>query len=200
MNLDELLKTPSQCEACGRQFKNVYSLAGHKSHCPNLLGSEEKSKQRNKNSFGATRCWNKGKTLLDKSQLFKEDSTYDTYTAKTVVQRENLKEYKCEQCGIQDSWNGKPLVLELDHANGKHNDHRLENLRFLCPNCHSQTSTFRGRNIKKRSDKQQVSDEEIKKALIATSSIRQALIKVGLSPKGGNYVRCHKLKLEISGS
>ncbi len=47
----------------------------------------------------------------------------------------------CATCGIS-SWRDQPLVLHLDHINGTHNDHRLENLRLLCPNCHSQTDTY----------------------------------------------------------
>lgn len=59
--------------------------------------------------------------------------------------QDNLISYKCAICGI-DSWNGKKLSLELDHINGINNDNRLENLRFLCPNCHSQTSTYGSKN------------------------------------------------------
>ena len=51
----------------------------------------------------------------------------------------------CWECGIS-SWNDKELVLELDHINGVNTNHREENLRLLCPNCHSQTPTFKGRN------------------------------------------------------
>lgn len=53
--------------------------------------------------------------------------------------------YKCEECGISE-WNNKPIVLELDHTNGDSNDNSLGNVRLLCPNCHSQTDTFRIRN------------------------------------------------------
>lgn len=45
----------------------------------------------------------------------------------------------CENIGV---WNGKKLSLQLDHINGDHSDNRLENLRFLCPNCHTQTETY----------------------------------------------------------
>ena len=52
----------------------------------------------------------------------------------------------CLICGIKPSWCGKPLTLQLDHINGDGTNHSPENLRLLCPNCHSQTSTFGGRN------------------------------------------------------
>ena len=64
-----------------------------------------------------------------------------------IIIKENLIEYKCSECGIQ-TWNNKPLSLHLDHINGMSNDNILENLRFLCPNCHSQTETYTGRNKK----------------------------------------------------
>ncbi|MGE0542259.1 MAG: HNH endonuclease [Dehalococcoidia bacterium] len=53
---------------------------------------------------------------------------------------------QCAICGISE-WCGKPLTLHLDHINGKNNDDRLENLRLLCPNCHSQTDTYCGGNV-----------------------------------------------------
>lgn len=59
---------------------------------------------------------------------------------------EGFLEYKCGHCGNVGEWNGKKLTLQLEHINGINNDHRLENLIFLCPNCHSQTSTYSGRN------------------------------------------------------
>ena len=60
----------------------------------------------------------------------------------------NLIEYKCSCCGITE-WNGKPLTLQLHHINGNNRDNRLENLTFLCPNCHSQTDNFSGKNAGK---------------------------------------------------
>ena len=71
-----------------------------------------------------------------------------THQLKTRLIREGYLEYKCNECGINE-WNGNRLGLELDHISGVRSDNSLENLRLLCPNCHSQTHTFRGRNIPK---------------------------------------------------
>lgn len=57
---------------------------------------------------------------------------------------------KCAACGAGDTWNNKPLTLQLDHINGVSTDHRLENLQLLCPNCHTQTETYGSKNIKSR--------------------------------------------------
>ena len=74
--------------------------------------------------------------------------------ADRVTQRTHLKmrllsatllRNECYECGLV-TWRDKPLALELDHTNGNKRDNRLENLRMLCPNCHSQTSTYAGRN------------------------------------------------------
>lgn len=67
---------------------------------------------------------------------------------KAVILRENLIEYKCDWCSQGPEWNGKTLTLDLDHINGNWQDDRIENLRFLCPNCHSQTETWKGSKTK----------------------------------------------------
>jgi hypothetical protein len=59
---------------------------------------------------------------------------------------EQGRAYRCAECGIGESWNGRPLTLHIDHIDGKFWDCRPDNLRFLCPNCHSQTATYAGRN------------------------------------------------------
>lgn len=62
---------------------------------------------------------------------------------------ENIKERKCEICNLTE-WNNLLIPLELDHIDGDPYNHKLDNLRILCPNCHAQTSTYRGRNCTKK--------------------------------------------------
>ena len=67
---------------------------------------------------------------------------------KKRILKAGLLKYECECCSNQGEWNGKPLVLQLDHRDGDHSNHSIENLRFLCPNCHFQTDTYSGKNAK----------------------------------------------------
>lgn len=69
---------------------------------------------------------------------------YQTLKLKKRLIRENIFENKCSCCGI-DKWQGKEIALQLDHISGDNSDHRKENLRLLCPNCHSQTETWCGK-------------------------------------------------------
>jgi Zn finger protein HypA/HybF involved in hydrogenase expression len=82
-------------------------------------------------------------------EYFIENSTVERQAVKREIVKRNLIEYKCSKCDITDTWNGEPISLHLDHINGINNDNRLENLRFLCPNCHSQTSTYAGKALTK---------------------------------------------------
>lgn len=75
---------------------------------------------------------------------------YNRYKLKERLIKDGVFEHVCAECGLQPEWNGKKLTLALDHINGVNDHNRLENLRLLCPNCHSQTETFAGRNIKRR--------------------------------------------------
>ena len=78
--------------------------------------------------------------VFTNEQIFIVDSTYKG-SFKDRILKDNLLEYKCQCCSLEPVWNGKKLVLQLEHKNGNRNDNRLENLEFLCPNCHTQTPT-----------------------------------------------------------
>lgn len=75
---------------------------------------------------------------------------YQSFKLKIRLVRERIKEHKCERCGIKE-WKNQPLSMELHHKDGDRCNHLLENLLLLCPNCHSQTETFRAKNKKKLS-------------------------------------------------
>lgn len=88
--------------------------------------------------------WNK---KTPSCEIFVENSTYkgSTHAIKKRFIKEYNISYECEICKIS-KWLDKKISLQLDHKNGKRNDNRKENLRLLCPNCHSLTDTFAGKN------------------------------------------------------
>ncbi|MGA3035990.1 MAG: HNH endonuclease signature motif containing protein [Vulcanimicrobiaceae bacterium] len=79
----------------------------------------------------------------------------DPNHVKTRLIAAGILENKCSQCGIID-WRSEPISIHMDHINGVNTDNRLENLRMLCPNCHSQTDTFGARNIKLRKNRSRI--------------------------------------------
>lgn len=95
---------------------------------------------------GKTHGWSKKVPLSD---LLVENSgrVLSTKHKKRII-AEKLLENKCVHCDLKNVWNNKPIVLHIDHINGNHFDHRIENLRFLCPNCHSQTDTYCSKKVK----------------------------------------------------
>lgn len=95
---------------------------------------------------------------VKKEDILKENCKHQRTVLRRYVIKNNLIPYKCAICGCTE-WQGKTLSLELDHINGINNDNRLENLRFLCPNCHSQTSTYGSRNQQLNSSEYDISDD-----------------------------------------
>ena len=93
-----------------------------------------------------------------KEDILKENCKHQRTVLRRYVIKNNLIPYKCAICGCTE-WQGKTLSLELDHINGINNDNRLENLRFLCPNCHSQTSTYGSRNQQLNSSEYDIPDD-----------------------------------------
>lgn len=103
--------------------------------------------------------WNKGKTKETDSritsreqyqleEIFCLDSPITQKVLRGYVERHNVIEYKCQLCGCDGHWLNTEIALEIDHINGNNKDNRIENLRYLCPNCHATTETYRGKNIK----------------------------------------------------
>lgn len=100
-------------------------------------------------------AWNRGLKGVGKPRLSLENilvanSTFQSYKLKRRLFAEGVKTPTCEECGWAEKAVEGHLPLELDHINGDRHDNRLENLRILCPNCHSLKPTHRGKNRKKK--------------------------------------------------
>jgi hypothetical protein len=102
-----------------------------------------------------------------------------------------LRGHQCENCHNSE-WIGQKIPLEVHHIDGDRMNNELTNLQLLCPNCHALTENYRGKNIVIQ-QKDPVSEEDFKKALEESPNIRQALLKLKLAPKGGNYTRANEI-------
>lgn len=129
--------------------------------------------------------WNKNNFDYSRFRYGKKIKTADALNAIAL-----LREHKCESCGLEE-WKGKPIPLEVHHIDGDELNSDLSNLQILCPNCHALTDNYKGKNINR--GLVVVSDEDLVKALNEYPNIRQALISVGLTGKGGNYIRANEL-------
>lgn len=141
---------------------------------------------------------------ISPERLLCKNSKHNRCVLRRYIISNQLIPYKCNICGITE-WQGKTLSLELDHINGENNDNRLENLRFLCPNCHSQTDTYGSKNSKPVQSKYELS-EDIKNKIaslyiklknqekvanelgIHKKAVRQAISELGLSKPSQKYV------------
>ena len=83
------------------------------------------------------------------SDILQKDSLYKSSKLKIRLIEEGFKKDICEICGLSNIWNNKPITLQLDHIDGIHSNNELINLRIICPNCHSQTETYSGKNNNK---------------------------------------------------
>lgn len=101
------------------------------------------------------RGWSKGLRGINRPQIPLPDilikgSLYQSHKLKNRLFREGLKKPACEECGWSKMSPDGRVPIELDHINGDRHDNRIENLRILCPNCHSLKPTHRGRNSMKK--------------------------------------------------
>lgn len=110
--------------------------------------------------------------------------TYERLRKRVILEQKS----SCIKCGL-DEWLKEPIALEIDHKDGNNKNNSRDNVEALCPNCHAMTSTWRGRNKGNQRNRNKVSSDQIAQAYLETGNIRQALLKVGLAAKGGNYKR-----------
>lgn len=102
------------------------------------------------------------------------------------------RNYECSICKNSGIHMDIPLSLQIDHINGINNDNRKENLRWLCPNCHTQTKTYSGNN-KCVSGRVSITKENILKYIDSCENINQLLIKIGASNTNSNYKTIRKI-------
>lgn len=101
--------------------------------------------------------WNKGKTKETDNRIksaekyriediFIKNSSVTQKVMRGYVERHNLLEHKCQRCGCDGNWQDGIIALEIDHIDGDNTNNEISNLRYLCPNCHALTETYRGKN------------------------------------------------------
>lgn len=207
-----------QCEyGCNQeakfQLKNgKWCCCEHNNKCPERIRKNSEGlkkaylegRKKLNPAFDTYRTWSKGLNSLtcdkiytkcNKNEIFVENSKASQKMIKSWLMAEKTFIHKCQICNNIE-WLGKPITLELDHINGIIKDNRKENLRFICPNCHSQTHTWKKRNSKNL-NKKIVTDDELIQALKTNPNIRKALESTGLTGIGRNYKRCYELLLKM---
>ena len=175
--LEEYYKNPNKCLACGKTIEVRDSERPSDARAKKFCNRSERAtyyNTRRKKPLPDAICEDCGATIrrersssgwisqrrfcndciqrrksADPEAILIPNSRVGRGCLKKYLIKHNLIPYKCQQCGGGDSWEGKPLVLVIDHINGIRNDNRIENLRFLCPNCNSQMDTFCGKNTRK---------------------------------------------------
>lgn len=145
-----------ECNICHKTFNGYRQLNGHKSiHKEKRYSVSRRKKplnhclqcknETNNQKFCSEAChyeyiWENTKLLIESGEILSEHRMRQ-YVLKT-------REHVCSECGISEEWNGKKLTLQIDHIDGNSDNSKLDNLRFLCPNCHTQTETWCHRNTK----------------------------------------------------
>lgn len=146
-----------KCEICDKEFDSHRKLNGHKS--VHRKGGRYSKSRRTKEATPCPNCetltYNSKycSTLCQHEYEWKE--RFQQIQDGNVLPEYHMKRYiietrgeKCESCGIGAEWNNKPLTLQMDHIDGNSDNNALDNLQILCPNCHTQTHTWCGRNKK----------------------------------------------------
>ena len=95
--------------------------------------------------------WNKGLTIGSREkysldEVFIKNSPITQKVLRGYVERHNILNYECAFCHCNGQWQGGIISLEIDHIDGDNSNNEVSNLRYLCPNCHALTDTYRGKN------------------------------------------------------
>ena len=177
---------------CSRTCSNKFRKDN--TTCYDVISTKLKAKILNGESFGfhnITESERKNRTYVKKSWEDKvmsrpfEDLSWDYKRRRVIIEQDN----KCVSCNLSN-WLDNPITLEVDHIDGNTQNNDRLNLRALCPNCHSLTNTFRGRNNIRGKFPSSV---DFYKIYNEVGNIRQTLLHFKLAPKGGNYSKAKQL-------
>jgi len=192
-----------QCPKCSKDFDS-YSKWGEKKFCSRSCANsrtftEESKKKKSKALKGRKLSFNINdkeswiakikETALQKYLSTPFEDLGIENKRRRVFEEQN---YCCANCSISE-WQGHTISLELEHKDGNRQNNKRDNLEGLCPNCHSITETWRGRNKPSKNGVNTISDKYLLKCLNESKNIRQGLLKAGIAAKGANYERAKKL-------
>ena len=146
-----------ECNVCNKEFDSYRKLNGHKS--THKEGGRYSVSRKTKQTISCANCrgltYNPKFCSLSCQQTYKWNISFDKIAKGEILSEgymrryvTEIRGYKCEDCGCGSTWNHKPITLQLDHIDGNSDNNSLENIRWLCPNCHTQTETWCARNKK----------------------------------------------------
>ena len=182
---------------CGKE--GTFVLSSGKRCCSSHYNKCESV--RKKNSLGLKKCHKEGR----KVSFTKEQQRNSILSHRKNLMSKPFEEWgkrlrkdflleeqngKCLWCEL-DTWLGKQITLQVDHVDGNTDNNKRINLRLLCPNCHSQTETFCGKNS--NSGKKKISDKDLLETYNKSNSINECLVNCKLKTNKGNYNRVRKL-------
>lgn len=143
------------CLYCGKEIKSRYIAKFCNSSCSAKYNNPLRNLEKEDRSI---ECLNCGKVKYTVNRVYCSRECLRDYTKKRIKEGickdpVTIKKYlceergeNCEECGLSNEWNGKKLTLQMDHIDGNADNNNLENLRIVCPNCHTQTPTYGSKN------------------------------------------------------
>ena len=153
-------RTTEKCAKCEREISKS-NISKHQLSCKGKVEKKIRGVDFDPNwgyNAGVRSAWNRGLPSEKKGKRNEHYYNYRHNTDTTKLGYESLRlriteeqEFKCNKCGISE-WMGEKITFELEHKDGNHSNNERSNLEILCPNCHSQTLTWRGRKNKMHCD------------------------------------------------